>query len=260
MSRRLLLAVTAGLPATAAAVAIAAAQSPSDYTLPTAAPEPRPSPQLGESVVIRLTGGRVTYRPVGVARSRRLTGAPVELRFGARVDATRGRVRVTIARNRAGATSSATFYDGVFRVAEQETQAPYVATLRLAGTSFDDACGEPTAGTARAAARRSSRRVRRLWGNGKGRFRTRGRYSAATVRGTWWLTEDRCDGTVTRVRRGEVIVEDFTQTEPAPAPQVPTTGGGEDGAGAPAPQTMRTPKRKRVRVRSGGSYTARPQG
>ena len=41
------------------------------------------------------------------------------------------------------------------------------------------------------------------------RFRTRGRYSAATVRGTIWDTIDRCDGTLTRVRRGVVVVRDF---------------------------------------------------
>ena len=51
--------------------------------------------------------------------------------------------------------------------------------------------------------------VRRLWGRGKGRFRTKGRYSAGTVRGTFWVTIDRCDGTVTRVRTGVVDVFDF---------------------------------------------------
>jgi hypothetical protein len=29
------------------------------------------------------------------------------------------------------------------------------------------------------------------------------------VRGTIWLTEDRCDGTLTRVKRGVVAVQDF---------------------------------------------------
>ena len=51
--------------------------------------------------------------------------------------------------------------------------------------------------------------VRRLWGKGKGRFRTRGRYSSGDVRGTWWLTVDRCDGTRTLVREGVVSVYDF---------------------------------------------------
>lgn len=53
------------------------------------------------------------------------------------------------------------------------------------------------------------RPVRRLWGNGKGSFRTRGRHAAATVCGTVWLTEDRCDGTLIRVREGVVSVRDF---------------------------------------------------
>ena len=51
--------------------------------------------------------------------------------------------------------------------------------------------------------------VRRLWGKGKGRFRTRGRYSSGTVRGTSWITEDFCDGTRTRVFVGVVQVFDF---------------------------------------------------
>jgi hypothetical protein len=29
------------------------------------------------------------------------------------------------------------------------------------------------------------------------------------VRGTRWLTEDRCDGTLTRVTNGAVVVRDF---------------------------------------------------
>jgi hypothetical protein len=49
----------------------------------------------------------------------------------------------------------------------------------------------------------------KLWGSGKGRFRTTGKYSSATVRGTIWLTQDECDGTLTRVRRGVVSVNDF---------------------------------------------------
>ena len=42
-----------------------------------------------------------------------------------------------------------------------------------------------------------------------GRCRTRGRRSAATVRGTVWTVTDRCDGTLTKVTRGKVAVRDF---------------------------------------------------
>jgi ferric-dicitrate binding protein FerR (iron transport regulator) len=49
--------------------------------------------------------------------------------------------------------------------------------------------------------------VRRLWGRDRhGRFRTRGRNGQATVRGTRWLTEDRCDGTLFKVKKGAIDV------------------------------------------------------
>ena len=44
----------------------------------------------------------------------------------------------------------------------------------------------------------------KLWGSGKGKFRTDGKYSAATVRGTIWLVQDQCNGTLTKVKRGTV--------------------------------------------------------
>jgi hypothetical protein len=44
-----------------------------------------------------------------------------------------------------------------------------------------------------------------------GAFKTRGRYSAATVRGTAWTVRDRCDGTLTTVVRGVVTVRDFVR-------------------------------------------------
>ena len=69
---------------------------------------------------------------------------------------------------------------------------------------------------------------RRLWGDGKGKFRTKGKHSAATVVGTKWLVEDRCDSTLTRVVRGKVSVRDFV-------------------------------KKKTVSVKAGGRYTARPK-
>ena len=55
----------------------------------------------------------------------------------------------------------------------------------------------------------SRRAIRRLRAKARGRYRTRGRHSAATVRGTTWTVEDRCDGTLTTVKRGSVAVRDF---------------------------------------------------
>jgi hypothetical protein len=44
-----------------------------------------------------------------------------------------------------------------------------------------------------------------------GKFRTKGRYAAATTRGTVWTIADRCDGTLTHVRKDSVTVNDFVR-------------------------------------------------
>ena len=63
----------------------------------------------------------------------------------------------------------------------------------------------------KATAAAKKKKKRRLWGNGSGRFRTKGKHSAATVVGTKWLVEDRCTSTLTRVVRGKVRVRDFVK-------------------------------------------------
>jgi hypothetical protein len=82
-----------------------------------------------------------------------------------------------------------------------------VTEIQAVGGSFA-ACPPPFASLQPVQMLRRRSRVRRVWGNGTGRFRTSGRYAAATVRGTVWLTEDRCDGTLIYVRRGIVTVFD----------------------------------------------------
>jgi hypothetical protein len=111
---------------------------------------------------------------------------------GSTVDATHGKVKLTSARTSKG-TQSGVFSLGAFVVTQQKSDG--LTDLQLAGGNFG-ACtaarkaGKPLTGAA-------SRR-RRLFGSAHGRFRTRGRNSSATVRGTDWLTEDRCDGTRTK--------------------------------------------------------------
>jgi hypothetical protein len=87
--------------------------------------------------------------------------------------------------------------------------------LALTGGDFSP-CTRLTAsgaGGGGAAQKPKKKPIRSLWGKGKGRFRTKGRYSAATVRGTEWLTTDRCDGTLTSVKQGVVSVRDFTRNK-----------------------------------------------
>ena len=65
--------------------------------------------------------------------------------------------------------------------------------------------------TRRATLRRpaSSRTLQLLHASAKGKFRTKGRYSAATVLGTKWTVADRCDGTLTHDITDSVAVNDF---------------------------------------------------
>jgi hypothetical protein len=53
--------------------------------------------------------------------------------------------------------------------------------------------------------------TRRLWGSGKGKFTTKGKYASATVRGTIWLIADYSDHTLVTVKRGLVSVQDFVK-------------------------------------------------
>ena len=126
---------------------------------------------------------------------------PRQVPVGSQFDATRGRVELTAARA-GGITDTSVFYDGAFQLTQQGPTA--FAELRLLQGDFS-VCSLPSLQTAD----RNRRPVRRLWGSGKGRYRTRGRFSSATVRGTIWKTEDRCDGTLTQVREGSVNVRDF---------------------------------------------------
>jgi hypothetical protein len=94
-----------------------------------------------------------------------------------------------------------------FRTSGPAAATAVVRVIRLVGGNFTSCGKRATSGvTTRAATKKP---VRRLWGKGTGRFQTRGRYASATVRGTWWLTADFCEGTLTRVREGVVAVRDF---------------------------------------------------
>jgi hypothetical protein len=69
----------------------------------------------------------------------------------------------------------------------------------------------PAHGAAHAHAALSSRILQTLRSRASGRFRTRGRYAAGTVRGTQWTTTDRCDGTLIAVQLHSVLVTDLVK-------------------------------------------------
>ncbi|HEX5620526.1 MAG TPA: right-handed parallel beta-helix repeat-containing protein, partial [Solirubrobacteraceae bacterium] len=123
-----------------------------------------------------------------------------QIPLGTTVDVRRGRVTIVAA---AGGDQQADFYGGIFKISQTKGTTP-ITVLRLV-----EKLSCKSAKQANAAAKRKKKR--RLWGNGSGRFRTKGKHSAATVVGTKWLVQDRCTSTLTRVVRGRVRVRDFVK-------------------------------------------------
>jgi hypothetical protein len=167
--------------------------------------DPAPAPEFGKTVVADGDGS-VRYKAPGGDWKELAPNA--ELPVGVALDARRGKVNLQTAGCR-GRVQAGTFGGGVFAV-RQPRDACGRVDVYLRGGSFAG-CGHRShrAGSRTASASRS-RKVRRLWGRDSGgRFRSHGRHSHATVRGTRWLTVDRCDGTLTRVTDGAVVVRDF---------------------------------------------------
>jgi CSLREA domain-containing protein len=157
-----------------------------------------PPPVAGRNVNAIPAGGTVTVKVKGSRRFVELREGD-QIPVGSEIDTRKGRVTIE-----AAGGSVATFYDGLFRF-DQGRGARPLTTLTL----IERLACPKRGGKASAAAKRKKKR--RLWGDGSGRFRTSGEYSSATVRGTRWLVEDRCDSTLTRVRQGRVSVRDFVK-------------------------------------------------
>lgn len=154
---------------------------------------------LAGTVLIRLPGSH-TAVPLAAAG---------DIPVGALVDADHGTVVVTTAVNERGLTQPATVWGGSF-VLEQSSASGGM-------TTFVDQAPRPSGCLARrhgghiadvaAVAAKRHEAATTLWSkDDNGHFSTRGQNSVATVRGTYWGTEERCDGTLTTVRRGLVSV------------------------------------------------------
>jgi hypothetical protein len=208
---------------------------------------PLPPPVPGKSVNVQVVSGQVLIKRPGSGRARQagpakafvpLTGA-ANVPVGSQLDTSKGRVALTSAADTAGTkTQTSDFYKGIFQVKQsvpkKKPKQPkaLVTDLVLKGEIARSQCA-PLKG-ARSATDAATKKkgpksvLGKLWGNGKGKFRTDGKYSAATVRGTIWLVEDRCEGTFTKVTRGTVQVRDLK-------------------------------RRKTITVKAGHSYLARAQ-
>jgi len=176
------------------------------------------TPVAARSVDVQLIRGDIDVRPRGSRSFVDLVGG-AEVRTGSTIDARDGRVSLTAATP--DGTQSGTFSRGAFRVAQPSSTAA-LTQLTLVGGNFRR-CGRDASRSANAARRR---RRRGLFGRTRGRFRVSGRYLHLRSKRTRWSVEDFCEGTLARVRSGEVVVRDRVRD-------------------------------RRVTLRAGGSYFAR---
>jgi hypothetical protein len=206
-------------PAKTFSVAATPEATPAPDVAPTSAQvavaPPTPTPQANETVVVRASSGTILVRKPGTTEFveiSRSSGIPL----GSEIDARNGRVVLTAEPADGKPVERATFYAGLFTVQQAGGYVELTLSEELAPCKKKQA---------RAAADKP--KSRKLWGDGKGKFRTKGQYSSATIRGTKWLVQDSCDGTLTRVAQGVVSVRDV-------------------------------PKRRTVLLRAGRSYLAKP--
>jgi hypothetical protein len=161
-----------------------------------------PDPQYGDTVNLHVVSGVIRVRLPGSKKFIVLT-SDMQIPVGAVIDASKGKVRLTSAKSEGGGEQSAEFYNGTFKVLQPAKGSPVTVLKLTVGPVCAKASGD--------AATASRSRGNGLWGSGKGKYRSQGRHGSATVRGTIWFTQDRCDGTFFRVKRGVVSVRDFTR-------------------------------------------------
>jgi hypothetical protein len=203
-----------------------------DQTFMTPPGPPAAAPVIGQSAVVNQIAGLVYIKfPHGgsaadaesVAFAKGQGFVPLtearNIPSGSQIDATRGTLTLTSATTaqKRGKLQTVTLSGGIFSFTQSKSGITKgLATLSLLENDFPGApsyseCPRPAAdgGSGASAAKASPKILQSLTASDKhGKFQTKGRYSAATVRGTSWITEDRCDGTLTIVKRGTVSVFD----------------------------------------------------
>ncbi|HEY1776940.1 MAG TPA: hypothetical protein VGG41_12335, partial [Solirubrobacteraceae bacterium] len=175
-----------------------------------------PPPILQQSADLSPVSGTVLIKLPGSNTFVPLTN-PLDVPDGAIIDATQGTVSLTT-QLPDGTYQTGQFYSGEFSVSQNKHG---TVNAKLAGGSFA-ACkgkskkgktkhGKPKRGAeAAGAAKKPNTVVRQLWGNAHGNYTTKGRYGSASVSGTIWLTQDRCNGTFFKALKDDVYVVAFS--------------------------------------------------
>jgi hypothetical protein len=163
--------------------------------------EPGTAPTEKDSLVLQKVSGNV------VVGGSTLSAGSKSIKLGTFIDATHGQVTLTSASDAHGSYQTGLFYGGKFKTRQRGSARPITETYLVGKIGPCNTNGKKT-GKASAAAKKK-RRSRHLWGDAHGNFRTVGKSSSASARGTKWLVKDTCQGTTTTVVRGKVLVRDF---------------------------------------------------
>ena len=192
-----------------------------DVTFTTAmAPAPGP-PTLGQTFNIEPISGLVLIFINGhLVPLTQLTQTP----SGVPIDTLHGTLKLITAtggggpaHDAAAKTQTGEFSGAVFRLSQGTRGAGKgLVTVMMALSAFKGAPSQATcrnngAAADAHAAKASSKVIQLLHASAHGKFRTSGRYSAATVLGTKWTVTARCDGTLTHDITDSVAVTDFVR-------------------------------------------------
>jgi hypothetical protein len=167
------------------------------------------APVIGKTATARVISGTVlilkgtAYVPLKGAES---------IPIGSTLDASKGTVQVTTASGKKGATGAAasqqaTIAAAIFAIRQKRAKAAskgVAADLVIKGQAFPKAC-TPTKKHPKTPKKHTV--LRGLTGTAKGLWRTIARASVMTVTNAQWTTQDRCDGTLTRVKKGTASVK-----------------------------------------------------
>ena len=165
-----------------------------------------PAPKLGKTVRVAPAAGTVLVKRSG-SKSFVALEAGANVPVGSLLDTRKGSVALRSALAADGTSQTATFRGGIFEV-RQDKAGKGMTDLVMRGGDFGR-CRAAKKVRAQAARAKTPPKVRNLWAkDNHGKFRVHGANSAATARGTAWYTEDRCDGTLTKVAAGAVSVYD----------------------------------------------------
>jgi streptogramin lyase len=179
--------------------------APTQLTLPPAAATPgaavaAPVPALGRSIVVAASSGVIRVRRPG-QRTFRVVSAGALQPTGTEIDARHGTALLTTSLG-GGRVQRASFRGTYFKVRQSKGRRGLTDIVLTAGAAT-------RTGGARAAAV-VRRKPPSLWAHDShGRYRTFGRNSVASVRGTTWRTTEQQAGTLTQVSSGSVSVRDL---------------------------------------------------